>query len=91
MYNVEPRFGKKFSFLSSMNLNPIVQAIFRASCVLACLSAYAMPAYGQQPIRVSAESSPRVFLLDGNLQEQPLLLYRTICQNQHEVSGEVRD
>src|SRR2546430_15914733 len=65
MYNVEPRFGKKFSFLSSMNLNPRGPAIFGALCVVACLSAYAIPAHGQPPIRGDAESSPRGFLLDG--------------------------
>src|SRR5256714_2361858 len=66
MYNVEPRFGKKFSFFCTMNSNPRGPAIFGGLCVVACLSAYAIPAHGQQPIRVSAKSSPRVFLLDGN-------------------------
>src|SRR5437763_3024560 len=66
MYNVEPRFGKKFSFLCSMNSNLRAPAIFRALCVLVCLGAYAISAHGQPPIRARAESSPRVFLLDGN-------------------------
>src|SRR5947207_1557764 len=66
MYNVEPRFGKEFSFLSSMNLSPRAPAIFRALCLLVCFGAYAVSAHGQQPIRANAESSPRVFLLDGN-------------------------
>ena len=65
MYNVEPRFGKKFSFTCSMNSNPKARAVFRALGLLVCLSAYAIPAYGQEPIRRSAESSPRVFLFDG--------------------------
>src|SRR5947207_14326063 len=49
-----------------MNSNPRAQAIFRTVCLLVCLGAYAVTAHGQQPIRASAESSPRVFLLDGN-------------------------
>lgn len=66
MYNVEPRFGKKFSFLYTMNSNHRAQAIFPALCVVVCLNAYAIATCGQQPTRASAESSPRVFLLDGN-------------------------
>src|SRR5256885_4617797 len=65
MYNVEPRFGKKFSFLYSMNSDHRAQFIFRVFCVVVCLSAYAISAYGQQPTRAGAESSPRAFLLDG--------------------------
>jgi hypothetical protein len=65
MYNVEPRFGKKFSFLYSMISNHRAQAISRALYVLVCFSAYAIGAHGQQPIRASTEVSPRVFLLDG--------------------------
>lgn len=49
-----------------MNLNSRAQAIFGALGLLFCLSAYAIPSYGQQPTRGSAESTPRVFLLDGN-------------------------
>ena len=65
MYNVGPRFGKKFSFLCSMNSKLRAQTIFGASGLLVCLSTFAIAAYGQQPIRASAESFPRVFLLDG--------------------------
>jgi hypothetical protein len=65
MYNVGPRFGKKFSFLCSMNSILRAQAISVSLSVLLCLSASAIPACGQQPIRASDESSPRVFLLDG--------------------------
>ena len=66
MYNFELRFGKKFSFLSSMNTNPKAPAIFATLSVLACLSTCAIPSHGQQASRASAESAPRVFLLDGN-------------------------
>ncbi|HXI23700.1 MAG TPA: alginate lyase family protein [Pyrinomonadaceae bacterium] len=48
-----------------MNSNLRAQAIFRALCVLACLTVYATAVRGQQPMRGGAESSPRVFLLDG--------------------------
>ena len=48
-----------------MNSDPKAQAIFRALCLLVCLSAYAVSTHGQQPIRANAESSPRVFLLDA--------------------------
>lgn len=65
MYNVELRFGKKFSFLCSMNSNPRARAIALALGALFCLSAFALPARGQQPIRSRAESAPRVFLLDA--------------------------
>ena len=65
MYNVELRFGKKFSFLYSMNSNPRARAMIAALCALSCLGCYAIPARGQQPIRASSESAPRVFLLDG--------------------------
>src|ERR1041384_6659505 len=64
MYNVELRFGKKFSFLYSMNSNPRARAMIAALCALSCLGCYAIPARGQQPIRASSESAPRVFLLD---------------------------
>jgi Alginate lyase len=65
MYNVEPRFGKKFCFLCSMNSNLRAQTIFGALALLICFSAHAILAYGHPPIRGRAEPSPRVFLLDG--------------------------
>jgi hypothetical protein len=65
MYNVELRFGKKFSFLCSMNSNPRARVIVLALGALFCLSTCVVPSHGQQPIRRGAGSSPRVFLLDG--------------------------
>jgi Alginate lyase len=66
MYNVELPFGKKFSFLCAMNSNPRTRAMIAALCALFCLSPSAIPSHGQSASRASAESAPRVFLLDGN-------------------------
>jgi len=65
MYNVGPRFGKKFSFLSNMNSNPRAQKTFSALCLLVCLSASTLPGQGQQVIQGRAGFAPRVFLFDG--------------------------
>ena len=64
MYNVEPRFGKRFSFLGNMNSNPRPQKIFSVLCLLVCLSASTLSVKGQ-PNQGRAGSAPRVFLFDG--------------------------
>ncbi len=43
----------------------ITQASFTLGCVMACLSASAIPATGQQPDRRGADQSPQTFLLDA--------------------------
>ena len=65
MYNVGPRFGKKFSFLCSMSSSSRAQAISVALCVLLCPGVSAIMSQGQQPNRGGAETSLRVFLLDA--------------------------